>query len=301
MRYLLTLSSFVASLVVSFFVFSNVVFAQTPTTRPYSKLVSPSPSASPVESPTPTPKPVLTQETIETIKPLEKLLQDQKLGPVWQNPVKYAIRNSVSAGVPANTIVLLLLLPIVAFVVAASRHIIGLRGFGIFLPAALSVVFVATGPVTGIAIFLIITTISLVTRWILKKINLRLQYLPRMSLILWAVSVGVLGILFLAPVVKRPEIIGVSIFPILILVLLAEDFTRVQLGKSVQVALNLTIETLILSLISYFFLTLKPLQEYALLNPEITLGIVAIADILIGRFVGLRMLEFWRFRKLINQ
>lgn len=293
MSKLLALLSFTASLFVSFVVFSNVVFAKvTP---------GPSPSSAPTEAPAPTIAPSLTQTTSETISPLEKLLKDQWLGPVWQNPVKYAIRNAVSAGVPANTIVLLLLLPIVAFVIAAFRHVIGLRGFGIFLPASLSVVFVATGPVTGIILFLVITAISLLTRFLLKKLNLRLQYLPRMSLILWAVAVGVLGILFLAPLIKRPEIFGVSIFPVLILVLLAEDFTRVQLGKSVRIALNLTVETLILSLISYFFLTLKPLQEYALLNPEITLTVVAVADILLGRFIGLRILEFWRFRKLISQ
>ena len=286
MRRLLTGVSFIVSLVISFALFSGVVFAK------------PSPSPSPV--PTSTPKPVLTQETIETIKPLEKLLNSQKLGPVWQNPVKYAIRNAVAAGIPANTIVLLLLLPVIAFVIAAFRHVIGLRGFGIFLPASLSVVFVATGPVTGIALFLIITILSFLIRFVLKKVNLRLQYLPRMSLILWAVSVGVLGILFLAPIVNRPEIIGVSIFPVLILVLLAEDFSRVQIGKSARVALNLTVETLILSLISYLFLTLKPLQQYALLNPEITLVVTAAADILLGRFVGLRILEFYRFRKLIS-
>ena len=286
MRRLLTGVSFIVSLVISFALFSGVVFAK------------PSPSPSPV--PTSTPTPVLTQETIETIKPLEKLLNSQKLGPVWQNPVKYAIRNAVAAGIPANTIVLLLLLPVIAFVIAAFRHVIGLRGFGIFLPASLSVVFVATGPVTGIALFLIITILSFLIRFVLKKVNLRLQYLPRMSLILWAVSVGVLGILFLAPIVNRPEIIGVSIFPVLILVLLAEDFSRVQIGKSARVALNLTVETLILSLISYLFLTLKPLQQYALLNPEITLVVTAAADILLGRFVGLRILEFYRFRKLIS-
>ncbi|MEJ2348136.1 MAG: 7TM domain-containing protein, partial [Patescibacteria group bacterium] len=59
-------------------------------------------------------------------------------------------------------------------------------------------------------------------------------------------------------------------------------------------------ETLILSLLSYLFLTLKPLQEYALLNPEILLISVAVFDILVGRYVGLRFMEFWRFRKLIS-
>ncbi|MEK7497364.1 MAG: 7TM domain-containing protein, partial [Patescibacteria group bacterium] len=213
----------------------------------------------------------------------------------------YAIRNAIDVGVPTNTIVLLLLLPVVAFIIAASRHLVGLRGFGIFLPAALSVVFVATGPVVGIALFLGIVFLSVATRFILNKLQLRLQYLPRMAFILWVVAVGVLGVLFAAPIIKRPEITSVSIFPVLILVLLSEDFTRVQIGKSIKVALNLTAETLILALISYFFLTLKLLQNYALLNPEVTLIAVAIADVFLGRFIGLRLLEYWRFRKLINQ
>ena len=43
-----------------------------------------------------------------------------------------------------------------AALIAAARHLIGIRGFGIFLPAALSVSFVATGPIVGIIIFLLI-------------------------------------------------------------------------------------------------------------------------------------------------
>ena len=78
---------------------------------------SPSPvasaSATPVATQAPTPVPDITQKTQETLGPLETLLKSQKLGPVWPyNPIKYAIRGSVASGVPANTIVLLLLLPI---------------------------------------------------------------------------------------------------------------------------------------------------------------------------------------------
>ena len=223
------------------------------------------------------------------------------MGPAWPaNPIKHAIRGAVSAGVPANTIVLLLLLPAVASIIASARHLIGLRGFGIFLPAALSVVFVATGPVVGIGLFLVIVVISTMTRLILRRLKIKLQYLPRMAIILWVVSLSVLGVLFLAPVIGRPEITNVSIFAVLILALLAEDFIRVQLGKSFKTALNLTTETVILALVSFIFLTLKALQEFALLNPEILLGSVFVFDFVIGRYVGLRVMEIWRFRKLIT-
>ena len=121
-----------------------------------------------------------------------------------------------------------------------------------------------------------------------------------MSLILLFVVLGVLAVLFLAPVIKRPDITDISIFPVLILVLLAEDFTRVQLGKSAKTAINITTETLILALVSYIFLTSRTVQELALLNPEKLLIAVAVFDFFLGKYVGLRFREFWRFRKLIS-
>lgn len=242
----------------------------------------------------------LTEPTEEEISELRSVLEAQDPGSVYTNPLKHAIRSSVESGVPVNTIVLLLLLPLVAALIAAARHIIGLRGFGIFLPAALSVVFVATGPIVGLGLFFIIVLLSTAARMFLRKTKVKLQYLPRMALILWLVVLGVLGALFTAPLLKRPALAGVSIFPVLFLVLLAEDFTRAQLGKSVRTAISLTSETLILSLASFGVLTFKPVQIYALLHPEQLLLLVAVFDFLAGKYMGLRFLEFWRFRRLIS-
>lgn len=251
--------------------------------------------------PTETPRPDLTQKSDETVEPLKKILQDQTLGSVFPyNPMKYAIRGAVDAGVPPNTIVLLLLLPGVAALISAARHLVGLRGFGIFLPAALSVVFVATGPVMGILLFLVIVVVSTITRMILRKTKVKLQYLPRMALLLHFVVLGILGMLFLSPLVNNPDFSNVSIFPVLILVLLAEDFSRVQLGKNVKVAINLTGETLILSLASYIFLNLKFVQTVVLLHPEIWVLAIGVFDFLMGKYVGLRFMEYYRFRKLIK-
>lgn len=285
-KFFIGLISFLATLILA----SNFVFAQ--------KTASPTPSLA-----TETPKPVvdITQTTEQTRGVLEKLLDQQQLGPVWPfNPVKYAIRQSIEAGVPANTIVLLLLLPVVAAIIAGTRHLIGLRGFGIFLPASLSVVFTATGPIVGIGLFLVIIITSTVVRLIIRKLKIKLQYLPRMALLLLFVVLGVLAVLFAAPYLQNPNLANVSIFPVLILVLLAEDFSRVQMGKSIKTAVNLSSETLILALVSYVFLTLKPIQEFALLNPEVLILLILVFDILVGKYVGLRFIEYWRFRKLIS-
>lgn len=244
---------------------------------------------------------VLAQGSDVTSAALDNVLKSNELGP-WSvtNAFDYAIRGAVASGVPSNTIVLLLLLPLVAAIIAAARHLVGIRGFGIFLPAALSVVFLAIGPIVGLILFLIIVTTSAVIRSGLKVIKLRLQYLPRMALLLWFVVLVVLMLIFVAPVTGQPALSSISIFPVLILVLLAEDFTKVQMGKSAKTAINLTTETLILALLSYIFLTFRPLQEFAILNPEIWLAGILIFDIVVGKYAGLRFMEFYRFRKLLK-
>lgn len=253
-------------------------------------------------SPTPVPRIDITQSTEEAREPLEILLQEQDLGQLSPlNFIRYAIHSAVEKGVPVNTIALLLLLPLIATIIAAARHIVGIRGFGILLPAALSVVFVAIGPVVGIGLFILIVVFSTLLRIILRKLRIKLQYLPRMALMLWFVVLGVLTILFLAPLAQIPGITSVSIFPVLVTVLLAEDFSKVQSGKSARTAIGLATETLVLSLISYVFLTTKALQEFALLNTEVLVIGVAAADFILGKYSGLRFLEYWRFRKLLSR
>ena len=275
------------------------VLAQTATAPPATSsatVITPIPTQEPV----PTSRPDITQKSEETVGPLEMLLNGQNPGSKVFNPLKHALRASVNAGVPANTLVLILLIPVVTTFIAGARHLVGIRGFGIFLPAALSVVFLAIGPIVGIIMFLTIVATTTMARFVLKKSKMKLQYLPRMSLLLLFGVFGVIAVLFLAPVIRHPDLTNVSIFPVLILILLAEDFSKVQLGKSAKVAVNLTTETLILALISYAFLILKPVQEFVLLHPEGLIFGIIIVNIFLGKYIGLRFIEFWRFRRLIS-
>lgn len=244
-------------------------------------------------------KPDITKPE-ETKDELARILDGQPVGELsWRNPVKHAIRRAVVQDVPVNTIVLLLLLPVAAALIAAFRHVVGLSGFGIFTPAAISVAFVATGVLTGLVLFVIILLTAMVGRRLLRR--LKLQYLPRMSLMLWFVCVGVLAAIVLAERISFTTLGQVSIFPILILVLLAESFVEIQTGKSFQTAIRMTTETLIVSLMSYLVLTNQALQRYVLLNPELTLLGVAVFNIFLGRFAGLRLLEYYKFRRLVKK
>lgn len=292
------------AVILSLFASVNPVQAQT--SRPVRTAiptVSPTPTATPepTETPTPAPRPDLTQKTEESVGPLEKIIMEEELGPVWMNPLKHLLARSVQNGVPANTLVLLMLLPVVAAFVAGARHIVGLQGFGILLPTALSITFLAVGPVVGIALFLVIVATSTLGRELLRKIKLRLHYLPRMSLLLALTVLCLLIVLLLGSTVNLAGVTNISIFPVLFLVVLSEDFTRVQLGKSLKTAFNITTQTLILAVVSYFFLTFSELQRFAITRPEILMGGVIAINILLGKFSGLRVFEYWRFRKIIRK
>lgn len=212
--------------------------------------------------------------------------------------LRWGIRNAVTEGVPANTIVLVLLFPLITALIAASRHLIGLRGFGIFTPAIVAVGFLATGLTAGFILLFTIITVATAGRVLIRR--MRLPYMPRTSLLLWVVSVTVLAILLLAPYINLHDLTKLSIFPILLMVLLAETFIEVQVKRSRAEAVEMTLETLLLAVASYFVMNLQIVQLFVISNPEMMLMGILIFNIFIGKFDGLRLMEYWRFRSLLK-
>lgn len=241
----------------------------------------------------------ITRPTPEIQGKLESYLAEHPPKPLTvTNFLQHAIYQAVRRGVSANTIVLVLLFPLLAAIIVASRHIVGIKGFGIFLPAVLSVVFVSTGIIEGLLLFLTIILVATLSRMFLRE--MKLQYLPRMALLLWFVSLGVFGILFLSPFLNLTAIVTLSIFPILILILLVENFIDIQISKSMKEAVSMTLETLMIALVCSFVLQLDFLQKFVLINPEITVLSVATLDVFLGKFTGLRLLEYKRFKTLLR-
>lgn len=231
---------------------------------------------------------------------LEQFLDNNPPEPLnWTNFIQHAIRYSVEKGVPINTLVLVLLFPFVASLIATSRHIIGLRGFGVYIPAVLSVALISTGIIEGIIIFLtIILTASIAKRLI---IPLKLSYLPRTALLLWMISLGILVTLFLSPSINVVTLMTINIFPILILVLLAENFLDAQARTKQQEAIALTVETIALSVVGGLILKWESMQQLALLEPELLIVGILGLNIIIGKFSGLRLSERLRFRSIMEE
>jgi hypothetical protein len=241
----------------------------------------------------------LVGSRVDQVK-LEQLLSTQEVKTTWPaNFLKVAVRKAVEGGVPANTVVLLLLFPLVAVLVAFSRNVVGVNGFGIFTPAVLSVAFLSTGIVTGLLLFGVILVTATISRLLIRRV--KLPYLPRMAFLIWLVSLSVLGLLVLAPTLRVLALGDLGIFPILLFVLLAETFIDAQITRTVEAAVIMTVETLVLALLAFYIISSFLVQALVLLHPEVTALTILIFDLLIGKYTGLRLLEVWRFRDLLNK
>lgn len=231
---------------------------------------------------------------------LTKLMNGQKLTGWWVKDVfKLAMRKAVAEGVPPNTLVLLFLFPLVAGLVAFSRQVVGVSGFGMMTPALLSVAFLSTGGVAGLLLLFFILSVAIFGRVMMRKI--KVPYFPKLAVLIWVVSMAVLWLLLMSPGIGLERLMRVGIFPIILFVLLAETFIEAQITRSIGTSMLMTLETVILALIAYKTMDSLWIQSQVLLHPEISvMGILAF-DFLIGKYKGLRLMEIWRFRKLLSK
>lgn len=230
---------------------------------------------------------------------IEMALDRQATDPVWLNPLKVGIKNAVNRGVSVNTIVLLLLFPLTAALVAFSRQVVGLNGFGIFIPALVSVAFLSTGILAGLVLFLAIIIAAVATRYGINKV--RLPYLPRMAVLIWAVVMAVLVLLLFSPALSLERLVGLGIYPVLLFIMLAESNIEAQITRTWQTAALMTAETIAIAIVASLVMGTVAIQEWVLLNPEISVLTILGLDFLIGSYKGLRLLEIWRFRKLVGK
>ena len=231
---------------------------------------------------------------------LATFLDEHPIGPLsWHNPLQHAIREAVGNGLPANIIVLLLLFPVITSIIAFARHVIGLKGFGVFIPAVLSVAFVSTGIMTGAIVFIIVLVAATIAKLSVRR--LRMPLLPRTAMLLWVVSLLVTLTLIASSWFGVASLLSLNIFPILIVMLITENFISTQLFNSQKEALSITFETLLVAVLCAFLINMESLQQLVLLYPELSLIAVAIINILVGRYTGLRLLEKTRFQSIIEE
>jgi hypothetical protein len=211
------------------------------------------------------------------------------------NPI---ISYFVSQGVPLTTIVLLLMFPIIATMIAFFRQVIGIKAFGIYTPSIIIFAFFATGIKYGIVLFVSVILVGMFVRLLLKRI--RILYLPRVAITLSIVAIVMLIVLTVGGTFQRTGLAAVSIFPLLIMITLVEKFIATQIEKGNRTAFYLALETLVISIIGYYLLKWGILVKAVVAYPWIIFLTIPI-NILLGKWTGLRISEYFRFKEVFKK
>ncbi|HMB26102.1 MAG TPA: 7TM domain-containing protein, partial [Patescibacteria group bacterium] len=157
--------------------------------------------------------------------------------------------------------------------------------------------FLVTGLKYGLTLFIVTLLVGTLGRLLARKV--RLAYLPRMAIVLTLVSFAIFSFFMVGTFFGKSGLIEISIFPILVMVLLTEKFITVQIERGSKAAVIIVVETLLLSIVCYWLASWQSLKILILGYPEFVL-LTVVFNYLIGRWPGLRLTEYYRFRKVIK-
>ena len=211
-------------------------------------------------------------------------------------------------GIPENSILLVLMLPIVATIIAVWRQIIGLKTFGIYAPIIITFAFYQLGMTPdglnllqglkyGLALSLVVFVTAALAHEVTRKIQL--HYLPKMSIVLSLVAIGVFGVLVLASYLNKEGFVSVDTLPVLLMITVAEQQISIYIKKGKKAAYVLTIGTVCISTLTYCLISWHKLQDIILKYPFLPL-LTLIINLVIGKWTGFRIIEYFRFKSLLK-
>jgi len=199
-------------------------------------------------------------------------------------------------GISQNLLVILLMIPLGAIVVVIFRNVIGIETFGTFLPALIAAASRETGLVWGLVGFALIIAITSIIRRLLDKIHL--LHSPKMSILLTTVVITMLLLTIIGTQIGLFELAHISLFPIAILAITAERFTIIEIEQGWKKALLISFNSAIVIAAAYAVMGSLFLQSMILAFPELLFIVIAI-NLWLGKWVGMRVSEFYRFRRLL--
>ncbi|WP_242360903.1 7TM domain-containing protein [Anaeromyxobacter sp. SG17] len=198
---------------------------------------------------------------------------------------------------PFSLLRTILMLPIGALLTVLFRNVVGMPTFGTFLPALLAAAAGETGAGYGALAVLIVVAAVATARWAVAR--LELLHSPTLAILLSAVVVTLVGTSMLAERLGVAGLTHVTMFPLAVLAICAERFYLSLTEHGPRAAGKELGGTLVVMLACYVVMNSLALQVLVIGFPEVLLLAVA-ANVYLGRWVGMRLSEYRRFRGLLT-
>lgn len=197
---------------------------------------------------------------------------------------------------PFSLLRTVLMLPIGALLVVVFRNVIGVPTFGTFLPALIAAAAGETGLLWGLVSIVIVLLTVAVARLALTK--LRLLHSPTLAILLAVVVFTMLATAMVAERLDIMKLTRITYFPIAVMAIAAERFYLALAEQGPKKAFNTLGGSLLVVLCCYLVMNSIAVQVLVSGFTELLLWVIA-ANIYLGRWVGVRVLEVLRFRPVI--
>lgn len=197
-----------------------------------------------------------------------------------------------------QTFMIMVMIPIGVLVILILRNLIGLQTLGTFTPVLIALAFRETQLGFGIVLFTIITALGLSLRSYLE--HLKLQMLPRLSVVLTFVVVLIAAISLFSHKLGLERGLSVALFPMVILTMTIERLSITWEERGGGHAMKVAIGTLFAASLAHIIMTVPELIYFVFTFPAILLILVGFM-LAMGRYRGYRLTELVRFKAFLKE
>ena len=189
----------------------------------------------------------------------------------------------------------MIMIPIGVLVILVLRNLIGIQTLGTFTPVLIALAFRETQVGWGIMLFTLITVLGLSVRSYLE--HLKLQMLPRLSIVLTFVVILIAVISLFSHKLGIERALSVSLFPMVILTMTIERLSINWEERGGANSFKVAVGTLVAATLSHLLMSVPELTYFVFTFPAILLVLVGFM-LAMGRYRGYRLTELMRFKAL---
>ncbi|TWC35659.1 uncharacterized protein with transglutaminase domain [Pseudomonas sp. SJZ079] len=196
-----------------------------------------------------------------------------------------------------KTFQIMVVIPIGVLVILILRNLGGLQTLGTFTPVLIALAFRETQLGFGIILFTVITTLGLSLRSYLE--HLKLQMLPRLSVVLTFVVVLIAVISLFSHKLGLERGLSVALFPMVILTMTIERLSITWEERGGGHAFKVAIGTLVAATLAHLLMSIPEVVYFVFTFPAILMIMVGFM-LAMGRYRGYRLTELFRFKAFLK-
>ena len=196
-----------------------------------------------------------------------------------------------------KTFQIMVVIPIGVLVILILRNLGGLQTLGTFTPVLIALAFRETQLGFGIVLFTVITTLGLSLRSYLE--HLKLQMLPRLSVVLTFVVVLIAVISLFSHKLGLERGLSVALFPMVILTMTIERLSITWEERGGGHAFKVAIGTLVAATLAHLLMSVPEVVYFVFTFPAVLMIMVGFM-LAMGRYRGYRLTELFRFKAFLK-